>query len=319
MKIAIFGGGGFLGSAICDRLLQDGYSIKIFERPRINPYRNFKNDEKVEWAIGDFSSIHDIETFIDDVDLVVHLVSSTLPRGSNDDMVYDVQSNVVSTLNLLNAMVTKGVRRIIFISSGGTVYGNPVYTPIDEDHPTNPVVSYGITKLTIEKYLLLYQRLYGIKTTILRVANPYGERQRVEAAQGAVGVFLGRALLKESIEIWGDGGVIRDYIYVGDVANAFLKAIEYDGPESIFNIGSGMGKSLNDVISEIEEILEMKFDIKYQPARPFDVPVSILSIELALAELGWAPQVSFRDGIRKTASWMAANLNESSCPTLKLL
>lgn len=310
MKIAILGGGGFLGSAICDRLLQDDHSLKVFERPRIGAYRTFSENESVEWVAGDFSSTHDIETFIDGADVVVHLVSSTLPRGSNDDVVFDVQSNVISTLQLLYSMVTKGVKKIIFISSGGTVYGNPIYIPVDEDHPTNPIVSYGITKLTIEKYLQLFQALYGIKSTILRVANPYGERQRVETAQGAVGVFLSKALLNQPIEIWGDGEVIRDYVYVGDVANAFAKAINYDGEKSVFNIGSGSGKSLNKVVLAIQDIIGRKLDVTYKPSRSFDVPISILNNSLALRELGWAPKVDFYDGVKKTAAWMSSDLNK---------
>lgn len=310
-KIAVFGGGGFLGSNICDRLLNEGFKLKIFERPRISPYREFTREEGVEWITGDFSSAHDIESFIDGVDVVMHLVSSTLPRGSNEDVVFDVQSNVVSTLHLLNSMVAKKIKKIVFISSGGTVYGNPIYTPLDELHPTNPTVSYGITKLTIEKYLLLFQSLHGIKANILRVANPYGERQRVETAQGAVGVFLGKALRNEPIEIWGDGSVIRDYVYVGDVANAFVKAVIYDGQESIFNIGSGSGKSLNEVIKTINETLGLNVKVNYQSSRSFDVPVSILENELAYRELGWSPQVNFSEGIKKTAAWMFENLNKS--------
>ena len=308
-KIAIFGGGGFLGSTICDRLPDDGHQIKIFERPRVEPYRAFSQDEVVEWVTGDFSSTHDIESFIDGVDVVLHLVSSTLPRGSNEDVVFDVQSNLISSLHLLNAMVAKEIKKIIFISSGGTVYGHPIYTPLDEEHPTNPTVSYGITKLAIEKYLLLFQSLHGIKATILRVANPYGERQRIETAQGAVGVFLSKALRHQPIEIWGDGSVIRDYVYVGDVADAFAKAVNYDGTKSLFNIGSGSGKSLNEIIGTMRETLGLKFEVSYQPSRVFDVPVSILNNSLALKELGWSPQVNFNDGIKKTASWMASRMN----------
>jgi UDP-glucose 4-epimerase len=309
-KIAIFGGGGFLGSAICDRLLEDGHHLKIFERPRIEPYRVFSKNESVEWVTGDFSSKHDIEAFIEGADIVMHLISSTLPRGSNEDVVFDVQSNVISTLHLLNSMASSGIKRIIFISSGGTVYGNPIYTPVNEDHPTNPTVSYGITKLTIEKYLLLFQSLHGIKPTILRVANPYGERQRIETAQGAVGVFLSKALRQEPIEIWGDGSVIRDYVYVKDVADAFARAIDYDGSETIFNIGSGSGKSLNELIQAIKEILELDFEVRYLPSRSFDVPVSVLSNSLALKELGWAPKIGFEEGIQKTAAWMSNHFNE---------
>lgn len=308
--IAVFGGGGFLGSNICDRLLKDGHQIKIFERPRIEPYRTFSKDEMVEWVTGDFSSKHDVEAFIDGVDVVMHLISSTLPRGSNDDVIFDVQSNVMPSLNLLDAMATKGIKKIIFISSGGTVYGNPIYTPLDEEHPTNPMVSYGITKLTIEKYLLLFQKLYGIKANILRVANPYGERQRVETAQGAVGVFLNKALRGEPIEIWGDGSVIRDYIYVGDVADAFVHAVDYQGEKSVFNIGSGHGKSLNELISTIKDILGLDFEVRYLPSRSFDVPVSVLNSSLALKEMGWAPKIEFHEGIKQTAHWMSTNLKK---------
>jgi len=309
MIIAILGGGGFIGSAICDRLLADGHQLKVFERSRIAPYRIFSVAEKVEWITGDFSSASDIQSFVDGVDVVLHLISSTLPRGSNEDVIFDVQTNIVSSLNLLNAMVMSKVKRIIFISSGGTVYGNPIYVPLDENHPTNPTVSYGITKLAIEKYLLLFQGLYGIKSVILRVANPYGERQRFDTAQGAVGIFLSKALRREPIEIWGDGGVIRDYLYVGDVADAFAKALNYDGEKSVFNIGSGLGKSLNEVITVVEEIIGRDIEVNYLPSRSFDVPISILNNYLAFNELGWTPNVNFYDGVKKTAAWMSGDLN----------
>jgi len=225
MKIVAFGGGGFIGSAIVDRLLLAGHEVRVFERTRVLPYRMFGEAEPVEWTTGDMQSPHDVTMALEGMDAVLHLVSTTLPKNSNEDTVFDVQSNLVSTLHLLDAMVAQEVKRIVFISSGGTVYGEPRHLPIDEEHPTNPLVSYGITKLAIEKYLLLYQRMHGLKPTILRVANPYGERQRAETAQGAVGVFLNRALRGQMIDIWGDGSAIRDYIYIGDVADAFVRAL----------------------------------------------------------------------------------------------
>lgn len=205
MKVIIFGGGGFIGSTIADRLLVEGHSLRIFERPRVAPYREFSATEHVEWITGDLSSAHDVGEALVGMDAVMHLVSTTLPKGSNDDPIYDVQSNVVASLQMLDAMARQGVRRIVFISSGGTVYGTPQYLPIDERHPTEPLVSYGITKLMIEKYLRIYQLSHGIRPVILRVANPYGERQRIETAQGAIGVFAHRALKNEPIEIWGMG------------------------------------------------------------------------------------------------------------------
>ncbi|MBA1248921.1 NAD-dependent epimerase/dehydratase family protein [Pseudomonas luteola] len=308
MKIVIFGGGGFIGSAIADRLLKDGHSIRIFERPRVQPYRKFTSAEKIEWLTGDLMSTHDVSEAIEDSDIVYHLVSTTLPKSSNDDPIYDVQTNLVATLQMLNAMVAQRVKRIVFISSGGTVYGPPNYLPIDERHPTEPLVSYGITKLAIEKYLMMYEYLHGIRAHILRVTNPFGERQRVETAQGAVGVFLSRALQGKKLDIWGDGTVTRDYLYVGDVAEAFAKIVHYNGSKSVFNISSGRGISLNQLIGLIEEVLGKPIDCTYLPGRPFDVPVSVLGNSLAQHELGWSPKVDLKNGIKRTAEWMKNEL-----------
>jgi UDP-glucose 4-epimerase len=303
MKIAIFGGGGFIGSTIVDRLLLDNHQLRIFERPRVLPFRPFSTSEKVEWCTGDLSSMHDVDNAVKDVDAVFHLVSTTLPKSSNDDPVYDVQSNVVATLQMLNAMVTRKVKKIVFISSGGTVYGPPEYLPVDEKHPTNPVVSYGITKLAIEKYLQMYRHLHGINAISLRVANPYGERQRIETAQGAVGVFLHNAIRGIPIDIWGDGSVTRDYIHVSDVAEAFVRALEYKGSSTCFNISSGEGKSLNELVKILEKTLDKSVIVRNLPSRPFDIPVSILSNTLACQELQWKPLVKMTDGIARTARW----------------
>ncbi len=311
MTIVIFGGGGFIGSTIADRLLLDGYELRIFERPRVAPYRKFTESERVEWIAGDLSSTHDVSDAISGADVVLHLASTTLPKSSNDDPIYDVQSNVVATLQLLNAMVTRKVRKIVFISSGGTVYGKPVYLPIDEKHPTDPLVSYGITKLTIEKYLQMYHHLYGIRAIALRVANPYGERQRIETAQGAIGVFLHHAINGIPIDIWGDGSVTRDYIHVSDVAEAFIRAVGYSGTKSCFNISSGAGTTLNELIGVLEDVLRKPIERRYLPGRSFDVPVSVLNNKLARDELVWAPSISMRDGIARTAEWMKRELAKS--------
>lgn len=308
MKCTIFGGGGFIGSTIADRLLREGHALRIFERPRVEPYRKFEPHEKVEWLTGDLLSTHDVTDAIEGADVVLHLVSTTLPKGSNDDPIYDVQSNLVATLQMLNAMVAHKVPKIVFISSGGTVYGTPEYLPIDERHPSEPLVSYGITKLAIEKYLLMYQKMHGIKAVILRVANPYGERQRVETAQGAVGVFLHRALRLLPIEIWGDGLVRRDYLHVSDVAEAFALAVGYSGENSVFNISSGTGTSLNDLLDLIGKELGMAVERRYLPGRAFDVPVSVLCNARAEKELGWAPMVGLQEGIARTAAWMRKEL-----------
>ncbi len=304
MKIVVFGGGGFIGSAIVDRLLLDGHYLRIFERPRVQPYRVFSDTEMVEWTTGDILSVRDISLALEGMELVVHLVSTTLPKGSNDDPIYDVESNVVGSLKILYSMVEMNIKKIIFISSGGTVYGTPQYLPVDERHPCEPQVSYGITKLTIEKYLSLYEKIYGIKTITLRVANPFGKRQRVETAQGAVGVFLHRVINGQPIEIWGDGSVTRDYIYIDDVAEMFSRAVNYNGSKSVFNVSNGIGTSLNELVSVIEDALKCKIEKRYLPARNCDVQISILCNNLARQEMGWFPVVSLRDGIIHTSEWM---------------
>jgi len=304
MKITVLGGGGFIGSSIVDRLLLDGHDIRVFERPCIEPYRSFSSNERIEWVSGDLMSIYDINEAIIGMDAVLHLVSTTLPKNSNDDPIYDVQSNIVATLQLLDAMVAQHVRKIVFISSGGTVYGHPQYLPIDERHPTEPKVSYGITKLTIEKYLQMYQHLHGIKANILRVSNPYGKRQRVETAQGAVGIFLNRALSGKPIDIWGDGSVTRDYIYISDVADAFARALIYDGQKSVFNISTGVGTSLRELINMIENILGWRVPHSYYAARQFDVPISILDNTEARKELGWQPLISLPVGLVRTIEFL---------------
>ena len=304
MKVTVLGGGGFIGSTIVDRLLQDGHQVRVFERPRITSYRSFGRHEEVEWLNGDLMSLHDIRAAVSGVDAVIHLVSTTLPKSSNDDPVYDVQSNLVASIQLLQIMAEEKVGRIVFISSGGTVYGTPQYLPMDERHPTEPRVSYGITKLAIEKYLAMFHYLHGIKTVTLRVANPYGERQRVETAQGAVAVFLDRTLRRQSIEIWGDGSAERDYIHVTDVAEAFARALVYDGPEQVFNVATGQGTALIELLRIIESVTGLQATVDFKPARPFDVPVSVLDNRRARQELGWFPAVGLHEGISRTAQWM---------------
>lgn len=299
-RCLILGGGGFIGTAVTEQLLCDGWNIRIFERPNVLPLRNFFSKEQVEWITGDYLSEIDVLDALMDMDAVVHLISTTLPKSSNEDPVQDVQSNIVPTLKLLDAMVKMRIQRIVFASSGGTVYGAPQSIPIKEEHPTDPYVSYGISKLMIEKYLFLYSRLYGIKPVVLRISNPYGNGQRMDTAQGVIAAFLHRAVAGMPVEIWGDGSVVRDYLHVTDVAVAFARALRYTGSRQIFNIGSGLGISLNDLLESIEAVTERKIERRYLPSRSFDVSVNILDNTLARQELCWSPRVSLIDGLKLT-------------------
>lgn len=310
MNCLVLGGGGFIGSHLCKALLENGHKVTIFERPRLKinsevaaTLEKSGANNALRWVEGDFTNEIDIKEAMKGIEVVFHLVSTTLPKNSNDNPCFDVESNVMATLKMLDAAVQNKVRKIIFISSGGTVYGVPKQIPIAETHAMEPICSYGITKLTIERYLSLYHYLYGIDYCVLRVSNPYGEWQRPSATQGVIAVFLDRILKNEVVEIWGDGAVIRDYIYIEDVVNAILKAMEYNQSQ-IFNIGSGQGHSLNDLLQVIESITGRKVQCSYQAARKLDVPVNVLDISKARKAFSWEPKTTLDDGILKTYHWM---------------
>jgi UDP-glucose 4-epimerase len=300
MKCIVLGGGGFIGSAVVDQLLIEGHSVRGFAHERTKPYRGFSDKESVEWVVGDFLVKSDVRSAIDGADVVIHLISTTLPKSSNENPAYDVQTNLLSTLSLLDIMIEAKIKKIIFVSSGGTVYGRPHTIPITEEHVTNPLVSYGITKLAIEKYLLLYKELHGLQPIILRVSNPFGHRQAITKQQGAVSIFIDKALKGETIEIWGDGSVTRDFIHIDDLARAFVLAVEYEGEKNLFNIGSGRGTTLNELVDTLENILGTPIKRRYVESRNFDAPLSVLDIALASRELGWKPDTSLGNGIRRT-------------------
>lgn len=306
MKCSILGGGGFMGSHLCDALLKEGHAVRLFDRPNLKHFRAFHISEPVEWLEGDFNNAEDLATAVEGCDIIFHLISTTLPRSSNENPAYDVETNVGSTIHLLDLACRNRVKKVIFASSGGTVYGMPQNIPISESHPTEPTCSYGICKLAIEKYLHLYHLLHGLDYCALRLSNPFGERQRVSTAQGAVSVFLHKALHDEPIEIWGDGSVIRDYFHVSDAVAAFLKAITYSGTNRIFNIGAGEERSLNDILASIEALLGRPVARAYLPRRAFDVPANVLDISRAQEMLEWQPATSFREGLSRTAAWMRA-------------
>jgi len=310
-RCLVLGGKGFIGSHLVEALLAEGYTVRVFDRANIPPLNSAAVAARVEWMDGDFTSEADVARALVGCDICYHLVSTTLPQSSNADPVFDVETNIAGTIRLLNHAVSNRVRKVIFISSGGTVYGVPQTVPIAEDHPTNPICSYGITKLAIEKYLHLYHVLHELDYAVLRLANPFGERQRIQASQGAVAVFMGKILRGDKIEIWGDGSVVRDYIYIGDATRAMVMAASHSGAEKTFNIGSGDGVSLNQIIAGIEEVTGRKANVTYTPARAFDVPVSVLALDRAKTELGWTPNTTFTDGLRKLMTWMKAELDKA--------
>lgn len=304
MRCLVLGGGGFMGSHLVDALLGDGHSVVVLDRPNLQRFRTFKRGEDVHWIEGDALNPAEWYDHARGADVLYHLVTTTLPATSNAAPEFDVESNLVRTLRILEAAREAKIRRIVFASSGGTVYGTPQRLPIDEGHTTQPLSSYAIVKLAVEKYLELYRHLHGLEYRALRIANPYGERQNPRVAQGAVAVFLHKALRGETIEIWGDGSTVRDFVYVKDVARAMVLAGAVRDGERVLNIGSGCGTSILDLIERLEAILQRPITRRHLPARGFDVPISVLDVSRAATSLGWRPEIDLDSGLRRTLGWV---------------
>ena len=300
----VLGGAGFIGSHLAEALARQGRRVRIFDRPHVDRLTLFPSALGFEVFTGDFLNPQALAPALEGAELVFHLVSTTLPKNSNDHPVYDVESNVLGSLRLIELCRSRGVRKLIFVSSGGTVYGVPRATPIAEDHATDPISSYGIHKLMVEKYLALAHRLHGLDYCVVRPGNLYGPRQRLDTAQGAVAVFLDSALRGEPIHIWGDGSVVRDYVYIADAVDAMLKAAAFHGAPRVFNIGSGKGTSLNELVGEIGSLLGRPVRVEHTASRPVDVPVNVLDSSLAARHLGWRASTPLGEGLRRTCEWL---------------
>jgi UDP-glucose 4-epimerase len=301
MKILLVGGTGFIGSNLSRYLVEQGHKVRVLTR-KLTVFSYVS--PLIEYVYGDFLDEAALDACLEDIDIVVQLVSSTVPSTSNLDMSYDVQSNIGGMLQLLNACVKNSVQKVIFPSSGGTIYGMPKQIPINESHPTDPICSYGITKLAIEKYLYLFNYLNELDYVILRISNPYGAGQSPNGKVGVIPTLLYKIMHQETIKIWGDGGATRDYIYIHDVIAAFGKVIDSSTEHRLFNIGSGQGVSLNQLIDIIQQIFKIDINVEYGESRSFDIPVNVLDISRAKTHLDWTPQTSLEEGILLTWKWL---------------
>ena len=301
-SVLVTGGSGFIGRNLVDRMVADGLRASVLD---VAATEGLTDGRGVKYFHGDMSSREVLSSAVEGADAVVHLAWSTIPQSSNEDPAFDVTSNVAGSLKLLDACVERGVKKFVFVSSGGTVYGIPERSPIGESAPLEPINSYGVTKLAVEKYLELYRRMHGLEYVVLRPSNPYGPQQNPLGKVGTVAVFMYRTLAGLPIHIWGDGSVVRDYVYIGDLVDAAAKALSHSpASDRIFNISSGEGVSLKGLIEKVEAATGRRPEVVYEPGRAFDVPVSVLDNTRARDEMGWSPATPFEEGLKKTLAWM---------------
>jgi UDP-glucose 4-epimerase len=302
MRTLVLGGSGFLGSHIVDRFLAENHDVTVYD---LYPERFRRSPAGIKFVTGDFGNVGALDELIaSGFDAVVHCVSTTTPKSSNESPEFDIQSNVIGTLNLLDICVRHGIGKLIFLSSGGTIYGDIGDAPlVDESHPVRPMCSYGVSKLAIEHYLYVYKHLRGLNYVALRLSNPYGERQSPLRALGALTVFLHRTLKRQGVEVWGDGSVTRDFIYVGDVANA-VYAATVNPLSGVYNVGAGTGLALRDILTHISRVVGVNPEVKWMPARSFDVPRIVLDASKLKTATGWDCTTPLEDGIAITADWL---------------
>jgi UDP-glucose 4-epimerase len=308
----ILGGCGFIGRHVAVLLAREGHRVTLADRAPLAQSMPADVAESVAGRLLEFGSA-DWDVIVADVDVVHHYAWGSLPASANSNPGGDLLTNVGATIGLLDALQRRGGGRVVFSSSGGTVYGKLHRTPVPESHPVAPITAYGAGKATAEVYLGLYRHMHGLDCRIARIANPYGAGQDLSRGQGAVTTFLHHALMHQPITIWGTGEVVRDYIHIADVAQCLVALAVSPRTEAfVFNVGSGAGISLNQIVSELEARLGRTLDVSRTAARPFDVPVSILQIDRARDILGWSPNLTFGEGIARTLQDIGAGRHYST-------
>ena len=301
MNILVTGGAGFIASHIVDAYIADGHKVIIVDNlstgfmENINPQAKFYQlDIRSEKLEDVFQK--------EKIDVVNHLAAQMDVRRSVSDPKFDASVNVVGGLNLFESAKKHKVKKIIFSSTGGAIYGEQDYFPADEEHPTRPLSPYGITKLCTEKYLYFYNAVYGMNYVILRYANIYGPRQNPHGEAGVVAIFCNKMLKGEQPVINGDGKQTRDYTFVADVVKANVAALQYNG-SNIYNIGTGIETDVNKLFLELRSHLNPSCPEQHAPAKAGEQQRSVISSKKIESDLGWKPTVQLEEGLRLTAEY----------------
>ena len=312
--IGIYGANGFIGRHLVRRFADNDRLIRAVSR-KFDPVFTASFANRIEFIEADLRQSLEMASTLQDIDAVIQLVSTSSPGMKNDHAIADIAENVVPHVQFLQSCIQAGIKRYIFLSSGGTVYGPDVQVPTPETSLTNPINSHGLTKLIVEKYIQMHGHLDGLEYIILRVANPFGPGQEFRKGQGLIPAVLDHQRKNLPVKIFGNGAALRDYLYIDDLIDAIEAAVNLPGtPRLIVNVGSGEVRSVLDVIGTIEATTNQTIKLHYSEARTTDVDVASLDISFAKKVLSWSPKTKFYDGIQLTVSGTDPGNGASSHP-----
>ncbi len=301
-KVVVVGGNGFIGSHVKGYLTASGLDVSVVDR---HPERYRQTHAR--FVVGDIDDPAVFRAAADGAQVVVYCATASVPHTSAADPAADVVANLLPFLRFLHLVRRERIRRVVLFSSGGTVYGLARPALVTETHPTNPIVSHGIVKLAMEKYLATSAHVDGLEAIVLRVSNAYGERQDPFGRFGAVATFLGCFARHQPITIWGHGGTIRDYVHVNDIATATVAAVTSKHANGVYNIGSGEGHSLNELVETIADATGQPAPlVRHEHSRWFDVPQIVLDNTRARGDLNWQREISLSQGIAMTWRWVSS-------------
>jgi UDP-glucose 4-epimerase len=298
-RIIVIGGGGFIGSHVCEELLQMGKEVIVFDNLSTGKEENVPKGSK--FIKGDIKDLEQLKGVMNDndIDLVFHEAANISTPRSVEEPLYDLRENVLGTFNALYAALKSNVKRFIYASSAA-VYGEPKYVPLDEKHPTEPISPYGVSKLAGERYCVAFYKTYGLKTVSLRFFNVYGPGENLKTTLDEVILYLNKMLSNRPITIFGDGNQTRDFVYVKDIVRAQLLAAEKDEAISeVINVGTGIETSINELVKTIEEVTGHKAIINHAPLRNGEIKRSFGDISKAQKILGYKPKFRLKEGIQE--------------------
>lgn len=299
MKICIFGAASFIGTNLSLELSKNNY-LRLIDINKDYFINNIPNSEIIEDKLD---SNTDFDKLLDGQDIVYHLFSTNNPSSSNIDFEKEIMPNIEFSIRLLESCVKNNIKRVIFISSGGAIYDMNEKCPLKEDSKVNPKSTYGLQKLMIEKLLYLYNFKYNLDYKIVRLSNPYGPYQR-PGILGVVSTSIYNALNDKEITIYGDGKIVRDFIYIDDAIRGIINISNSKTNTRIYNLGTGIGTSINDMLMIIEKVLNKKLNVKYSESRKIDYKINYLNVSLYENEFGKMNNISLEEGIKKTIDFM---------------